>query len=136
MSENKSDSLSGDYAASFRELRVYQTTMELTSCIFEITKTFPREERYSLIDQVRRSSRSIGANLAEAWAKRRYQPAFIAKLSDSLGETFETQSWLDQALRCNYITPNQHHELDVHCTHIGAMLRAMENKADSFCGHS
>src|SRR5262245_29024492 len=136
MSEGESSSHAKHYAASFRELRVYQTSLALSSRIFDLTRAFPHEEKFSLIDQIRRSSRSISANLAEAWAKRRYTPAFIAKLSDSLGETFETQSWLDQALRASYIDESTHQELDALCIHIGAMLRAMEHKADSFCGPS
>ena len=75
--------------------------------IFEVSKRFPVEERYALTDQIRRSSRSVCANLAEAWRKRRYQAAFIAKLSDSEAEAAETQTWLEFAVKCNYLSPNQ-----------------------------
>lgn len=134
MSEGESEKRTGDYAASFRELRVYQSSLELSLAIFTLTRSFPNEERYSLTDQVRRSSRSIAANLAEAWAKRRYPAAFVAKLSDCLGEVFETQSWLDQALQFGHLDQASHQDLDSRCARIGAMLRVMENKADSFCG--
>jgi four helix bundle protein len=89
---------------SFRELNVYKSAREAAHGIFEITKTFPREERYSLIDQIRRSSRAVNAMNAEAWAKRRYEAAFISKINDALGEATETQLWLDHALDSGYIT--------------------------------
>lgn len=125
---------SGNYASSFRDLRVYQAALDLASAVFEASVSFPREEKYSLTDQIRRSSRSISANIAEAWGKRRYPAAFVAKLSDSLSETFETQAWLDHSLRHSYITDETFRALDSHCASIGGMLRAMENKAESFCG--
>jgi four helix bundle protein len=87
---------------SFRELNVYKNAREAAHAIFEITKTFPREERYSLTDQVRRSSRAVNAMIAEAWAKRRYEAAFISKINDALGEATETQSWLDHAFDAGY----------------------------------
>lgn len=123
-----------NYASSFRDLRVYQAALDLASAVYHASAEFPREEKYSLTDQIRRASRSIAANIAEAWGKRRYQAAFIAKLSDSLSETFETQSWLDHAMRHQYISQEIYQALDNHCGSIGGMLRAMENKADSFCG--
>lgn len=85
------------------ELKVYQKAFELAMELFEISKAFPVEERYSLIDQMRRSSRSVCANLAEAWRKRRYKAAFIAKLSDSEAEAAETQVWLQFAVDCQYL---------------------------------
>jgi len=85
------------------ELEVYQLGMEGAMRIFEASKTFPREETYSLTDQVRRSSRSVCANIAEAWRKRRYPAAFVSKLSDAEAEAAETQVWLDFALRCGYL---------------------------------
>ncbi|MES2996720.1 MAG: four helix bundle protein [Verrucomicrobiota bacterium] len=124
----------GSYASSFRDLRVYQSALDLAHRIFLLSGSFPKDERYSLTDQIRRSSRSISANIAEAWGKRRYPAAFVAKLSDSLGETFETQTWLDHSLRCGYMLETQHNDLDAICVHIGAMLRSMENKAESFSG--
>jgi four helix bundle protein len=134
MSDDGPSKRQADYAASFRDLRVYQASLELSLAIFEASKSFPKEERFSLTDQIRRSSRAVAANLTEAWAKRRYPAAFIAKLSDSMGEAFETQSWLDQARQAGYLDESTHQSLDSKCAHIGSMLRAMENKADSFCG--
>jgi len=88
---------------TYKDLRVYQNSVESAMKIFEITKAFPVEERFSLVDQIRRSSRSVCANIAEAWRKRRYKAAFIAKLSDAESEAVETQVWLEFATRCNYM---------------------------------
>ncbi len=88
---------------SHKELIVYQLAFKVSMEIYKITKTFPKEEIYSLTSQIRRSSRSVCANLAEAFRKRRYKKAFILKLSDSEGETAETQVWLDYALECEFI---------------------------------
>ena len=85
--------------SSFRDLKVYQLALELQQAVFEVSKTFPIEERYALTDQIRRSSRSVGANIAEAWQKRRYVAHFISKLTDADGEQAETQHWLDTARR-------------------------------------
>jgi four helix bundle protein len=89
---------------SYRELRVYREAMQLAMEIFEMTKGYPKEERYSLTDQIRRSSRSVCANTAEAWRKRRYKAAFIAKLSDAETEACETQVWLEMSAQCKYLT--------------------------------
>src|SRR5437016_8821182 len=86
-----------------RDLEVYAVAFDAAMKIFEISKRFPKEETYSLTDQIRRSSRSICANLAEAWRKRRYQAAFISKLSDAEAEAAETQVWLEFAVRCGYL---------------------------------
>jgi four helix bundle protein len=88
---------------SHKELRVYQNAMELAMEIYHLTKEFPPEEKYSLVDQIRRSSRSVCANIAEAMRKRRYQAAFIAKLNDAEGEACETQVWIELSYRCNYL---------------------------------
>ena len=85
------------YAKSFRDLLVYQKARQLAQEIFQVTSTFPREEMFSLTDQIRRSSRSIGAQIAEAWAKRRYERHFLSKLTDADGEQQETQHWLETA---------------------------------------
>lgn len=85
---------------SYKDLRVYQNSVEAAMKIFEITKGFPVEERYSLVDQIRRSSRSVCANIAEAWRKRRYKAAFIAKMSDAESEAAETQVWLEFSTKC------------------------------------
>ena len=91
-----------------KELKVYQLAFESAMEILEITKLFPKEERYSLVDQMRRSSRSVAANISEAFRKRRYKKAFISKLSDSEGEAAETQVWLDFSLSCKYIDKEIH----------------------------
>jgi four helix bundle protein len=86
-----------------RDLEVYQKAFTLAMRIFELSKTYPKEETYSLTDQMRRSSRSVCANLAEAWRKRRYEKAFISKLSDVESEAAETQVWLEFAVKCGYL---------------------------------
>lgn len=91
-----------------KDLRVYQLSFEVGMEVFRISRTFPREEVYSLTDQIRRSSRSVSGNLAEAWRKRRYPKSFVSKLSDVEGEAAETQVWLDYALACDYISEEQH----------------------------
>ncbi len=88
---------------SQRELEVYQLAFEAATQIFDLSKGFPAEERYSLTDQIRRSSRSVCANLAEAWRKRRYEGAFLLKLSDSEAEAAETQTWIEFAVNCDYL---------------------------------
>jgi len=88
---------------SFKDLIVYQKAYMLAMEIFELSCGFPKEEKYSLTDQIRRSSRSVAANLAEAWAKRRYEKTFLSKLSDSFGEELETEVWLDYSKDCGYI---------------------------------
>jgi four helix bundle protein len=118
---------------SFRDLNVYKRARVETLKIFEFTKTFPKEERFALTDQIRRSSRAVKAMLAEAWSRRRYQPAFINKLNEAIGEATETQSWLDDALDCKYINEQQHHEMDAAWQSIGAMLNKMIERADDFC---
>lgn len=88
---------------SHEDLEAYQMAFDAAMKIFELSKKFPMEERYSLTDQIRRSSRSVCANLAEAWRKRRYEAAFVAKLNDSEAEAAETQTWLKFAVKCNYL---------------------------------
>ena len=123
----------GDKISSFRELRVYQKAFELQQAIFEVSRAYPAEEKYSLTDQVRRSSRSIGANLAEAWQKRQYLGHFVNKLTDSDGEQAETQHWLDTARSCSYISYETHAKLMDECLNIGRMLGSMINKPETFC---
>jgi four helix bundle protein len=122
-------------AKSFRELKVYVAARSTAKDIFLITKTFPREERYALTDQIRRSSRAVKAMLAEAWARRRYKAAFINKIDEALGEANETQSWLD-ALDAEYLTKPQFEELDRRYQAIGGMLSRMIDRADDFCKHA
>ena len=110
---------------SYRELRVYQAAMDLAMEIFRLSKNFPREERYSLVDQIRKSSLSVCANLSEAWRKRRYQAAFVSKLSDSETEAAETQVWLEFSLRCGYINEETFKSLDQRYEHILSQLVTM-----------
>lgn len=119
--------------SSVRELKVYKLAFEAAMEIFEISKSFPKEETYSLTDQVRRSSRSVCTNLAEGWRKRRYKAVFINKLSDAGQEAAETQAWLEFALVCKYIDKRAFKRLDDKFEHIFAMLFKMEQKAESFC---
>ena len=120
-------------ADSVRELEVYRSAFSLQQTIFVLSKRFPKEEAYSLTDQIRRSSRSIGANLSEAWAKRRYPAHFLAKLTDADGELQETIHWLATASACGYLTPDDHQTLDDTAAHIGRQLGSMINKHESFC---
>jgi len=101
------------------DLEVYQKAFDAAMRIFELSKSFPREETYSLTDQIRRSSRSVCANLAEAWRKRRYQKAFISKLSDSESEAAETQVWLEFAVKCGYMERDE--AADLYQTYDGAI---------------
>ena len=110
---------------SAKELIVYQKAYQLSMRIFEASKRFPKEERYALTSQIRRSSRSVCLNLREAWAKRRYPAHFVSKLTDCDGENSETDSSLDFAKDCTYITNQEHHELTGLCTEVGKMLGSM-----------
>lgn len=115
---------------SYRELRVYQAAMEAAMQIFEMTKKFPGEEKYSMVDQMRRSSRSVCANIGEAWRKRRYPAHFVSKLSDSETEAEETRVWLEFAERCRYITKEQFEPLDQSYDKILAQLVKMIEHPD------
>lgn len=115
----------GEKIIRHQELEVYKKAFAAAMRIFEISKTFPKEELYSLTDQIRRSSRSVCANIAEAWRKRRYQSAFIAKLNDSEGESAETQTWLEFAVRCEYLNKETGRELFKEYDEITAMLVSM-----------
>ena len=117
---------------SFRDLEVYREARLGAWKIFEHTRVFPKEERFSLIDQMRRSSRAVAAMIAEAWARRRYEAAFINKLNEAQGEAMETQSWLDQSLDCQYLTQDQHRALDAVYQQLGGRLQRMIDKSASF----
>ena len=115
-----------------KDLEVYKFAYELAMEIFELTKHFPPEEKYALTSQIRRSSRSVCLNLREAWAKRRYEAHFVSKLTDCDGENNETDSSLDFACSCGYISKEQHEHLTARCAEIGRMLGGMMRKAESF----
>jgi four helix bundle protein len=117
----------------FRELKVYQKAFQAAMKIFEITKTFPVEERYSLIDQIRRSSRSVCANMAEGWRKRKYTAVFKNKMTDSMQEASESQCWLEFSFGCKYIDQDTFSRLDDEYEQIIAMLNSMEMNSNKFC---
>lgn len=119
--------------ASFRELDVYRLAVREAKRVFVLTKRFPREEMYSLTDQIRRSSRAVGSLVAEGWGRRRYEAAFVNKVDEALAESMETQAWLDHALACEYITRDEYRGHDSAWQSIGGMLNRMIEKAESFC---
>ena len=110
-----------------------QKAFELSIDILHLTKSFPKEEKYSLTDQIRRSSRSVGANIGEAWAKRRYVKSFVAKLIDSQGESFETTHWLDTAIAAKYMERKDCDEFSALNLEIQKMLESMINHSEKFC---
>ena len=121
------------YVKSFRDLEVYKLSRELAKEIFFLTKGFPKEERYSLTDQIRRSSRSVGAQIAEAWGKRRYELHFISKLTDADGEQLETQHWIEVSRECDYLSIEKAEQLLIKYESVGKMLQGMIDKSSSFC---
>ena len=118
---------------SFRDLKVYQNARSEAQSIFKLSQSFPREERYSLTDQLRRSSRAVKSMIAEAWGHRRYPASFVSKLTNALGETTETQSWLDDALDCGYISEAEHRNHDAAWQSLGGMINNTIERADDFC---
>ena len=122
------------YARSFKDLRVYQKAREVSRAVFKLSKAFPKEEMYSLTDQIRRAARSVGAQIAEAWGKRRYEKHFVSKLTDADAEQMETQHWVGEALDCGYLTPADATRLNAGLEEIGRMLNSMMEKSDQFCG--
>lgn len=118
---------------NFRELETYQKARRQAWHIFDLTRRFPKEETYSLTDQIRRLSRAVGALLAEAWARRKYESAFVNKLNQALGEAMETQSWLGAAHDCGYIDAETHETLDTEWQRIGGKLNRMIQRSESFC---
>ncbi|MGB5666223.1 MAG: four helix bundle protein [Maribacter sp.] len=117
---------------SFKTLDGYKKSFSLTMDIFELSKGFPKEETYSLTDQVRRSSRSVCANIAEAYRKRRYIKNWISKLTDSDGENSETQVWLDFAKACSYITDEAYNQLTERSEEVGRLINYMTNNLGKF----
>ena len=120
-------------ANSVRELEVYQAAFSLQQEIFQVSKSFPKEEMYSLTDQIRRASRSIGANLSEAWSKRKYPAHFLSKLTDADGELQETHHWLATAEACEYLNADELVVLREQAEIVGRQLGSMLNKYESFC---
>jgi four helix bundle protein len=120
-------------AQQFRDLETYQKVRIQAKYIFKLTRRFPKEETYSLTDQIRRSSRAVGALIAEAWARRRYEAAFVNKLNQALAEAMETQSWLDAAYDCDYIDADTHDTLDTEWQRIGGKINRMIQQSDRFC---
>ena len=122
----------GERIESYKDLRVFQNAMDAAMRIFELTKDFPPEEKYSMVDQMRRSSRSVCTNIGEAWRKRRYRAAFIAKLNDSESEACETQVWVEIARRCEYLEDETCQELDATYDEIMGQIVRMVIDADKW----
>jgi four helix bundle protein len=121
--------------SSAKDLTVYKKAFELATHVFGMSKSFPKGEMYALTSQIRRSSRSVCTNLREAWAKRKYEAHFVSKLTDCDGENSETDTSLDFALHCRYISAVQHAELVAMCAEVGRMLGGMISKPDKFLLH-
>lgn len=119
-------------AYNFKETTLYKKAFALAMEIFEVSKSFPKEEKYSLTDQVRRSSRSVCANLAEAYRKKRYPAHFILKLTDCDAENSETSVWLDFALACKYITQTTHENLIIKNEEVGKMISHALNNPEKY----
>jgi four helix bundle protein len=124
------------YARNFKELVAYRVAFDLSRRVFELSKAFPEEEKFSLTSQIRRSSRSIGAQIAEAWAKRKYERHFVSKLTDADGEQMETQHWARTAFSCGYIEKTMASALMNDLEQVGRLLQGMMDKAESFCSSS
>jgi four helix bundle protein len=122
------------HANSFRDLVVHQKARKVAQTIFQLSKGFPREEAYSLTDQIRRAARSVGAQIAEAWGKRQYERHFVSKLTDADAEQLEAQHWTDVAFDCGYLTQDQQASVLDNLSEIGRMLSSMIAKASQFCG--
>lgn len=118
---------------SWKQLEVYQAAFALQQAVYKVSKSWPREETFSLIDQARRASRSVGANIAEAWARRRYPDHFLAKLADADAELQETIHWVSTANACGYLSHEHSAELDELALAVGRLLGAMMNRYEKFC---
>jgi len=121
-----------EFVKDYKDLRVYTNAIDAAMEVFEISRSFPPEERYSMVDQVRRSSRSVCANIAEAWMKRRYKAAFIAKLNDAVSEAAETKVWVELAEKCRCIDSSKRESLERSYTEIIGQLIKMVNQADNW----
>jgi four helix bundle protein len=125
-----------NHVDDFEDLRVYRTAFKNSMEIFELSGEWPKEERYALTDQIRRSSRAVCSNIAEAWSKRRYTDHFVSKLSDAEGEAAETITWLDFAHSCEYLSADNHDRLRTEYRKIrGGLIKMMKNP-DPWCGPS
>ena len=122
-------------ARSFRELNVYRQADDAAQNILLLSRKFPAEERFSLTDQIRRSSRAVKAMIAEAWGRRRYKAVFVSKLDEALGEATQTQSWLDDARNAGYLSAEKFEALNSQYIAIGQMLSRMIDRAHDFCKH-
>jgi four helix bundle protein len=121
-------------ARDFRDLIAYQKAKAVAKCIFQVTQRFPKEEMYSLTDQIRRASPSVDAQITEGWAERRHERRFVSQLTDADGEQQETQHWIDATADCGYVTQDQAEPLTSEWSEVGRRLNSMIQKADSFCG--
>jgi len=119
--------------SNFKDLIVYQKAHKLAMDIFELTKNFPKEEKFSLTDKIRRSSRSVSSCIAESWAKRLYIKAFVNKLTDSLGEEFETEDWLNYSRECKYISDDDYQQMMSGYDEVRRMLISMINSPEKWC---
>lgn len=125
-----------DVAGSFRDLRVYQLARAASAEVFQVSKAFPRDECFSLTDQIRRSARATKAMISEAWARRRYKAVFVNKLDEPLGEANETRSWLDDGLDCGYLDAEQFEKMEHDRRAIASMLARMIDRAADFCKYA
>ena len=124
--------LSKGFVKDYTDLIAYRTSFQLSKEIFEATKQFPREEIYALTDQFRRAIRSVGANIAEAWGKRRYEKHFISKLTDADAERLETEHWLRTSYACEYVTRDQADRMNERLLEIGRLLNGMIERSSAF----
>ncbi|MBV8278074.1 MAG: four helix bundle protein [Verrucomicrobia bacterium] len=125
-------SFSKGFVKDYTDLLAYRKSFQLSKEIFEMTKNFPKEEMYSLTDQFRRAIRSVGANIAEAWGKRRYGKHFVSKLTDADAERLETQHWLRTSYACEYVTSDQAEKMNERLLEIGRLLNGMIERSSAF----
>lgn len=132
MQEAEKEKFKKAQVKTYRDLNVYKQSFEVAMGIFYITRTFPREERYALVDQITKAARSIPTNIAEGWAKRNYEKIFKRHLLDAIGSCEEMKVWLDFALKCHYLEESAHKTLLDNYTEIGAMLASLADKWQTF----
>ena len=125
-------SLSKGFVKDYTDLLAYRTSFKLSKEIFEVTKQFPKEEMYSLTDQFRRAIRSVGANITEAWGKRRYEKHFVSKLTDADAERLETQHWVRTTYACEYLTNDQAEKMNERLLELGRLLNGMIERSSVF----